>query len=288
MNALPAGWSERFVDGAGARIHLVEAGSGPPLILLHGFPEFWYGWRDQIGAFAAAGFHVIAPDLRGYNLSGKPSGLDAYTVSAVAADVLTLVPHAEKFYLAGHDWGGIMAWVVAMSFPGRVERLAVLNAPHPSSVRAAARKPAQMLRFWYQFFFQLPWLPELVLRAGEFRMLRGTLRGQTKRVSAFPRAVLDEYVAAWSQPDALTSMLNYYRAAFRRSPGTPRGAARTVDLPVLLIWGQRDPFFTPQAMERSHEWASNLRIEKLPEAGHFVQTDDPERVNELILSFFRE
>jgi epoxide hydrolase 4 len=290
VRALPHGWSEHTFDHDGVGIHYIEAGSGPLVVLLHGFPEFWYGWREQIAPLAEAGYRVIAPDLRGYNLSGKPRELSAYTVAAVAGDIGALIGKLaasnERVFLVGHDWGGIMAWVVAMMFPERIARLAVLNAPHPSAVRAAARKPAQMLRFWYQFFFQLPWLPERMLRANEFRTLRGVLRKQSMNKAAINREVLSEYVEAWSQPGAITAMLAYYRAAFRRRSGVPRGSAKRIEMPALLIWGLRDPFFTREAMESSVKWVPALRIEKLPDAGHFVQSDDPARVNALLLEFF--
>lgn len=290
MRALPHGWSEHTFDHDGVGIHYVEAGSGPLVVLLHGFPEFWYGWREQIGPLADAGYRVIAPDLRGYNLSGKPRELSAYTVAKVAGDIGALIGKLaapnERVFLVGHDWGGIIAWVVAMMFPERIARLAVLNAPHPSAVRAASKKPPQMLRFWYQFFFQLPWLPERMLRANEFKMLRGVLRKQAMNKAAVSREVLTQYVEAWSQPGAITAMLAYYRAAFRRRPGIPRGSAKQIEMPALLVWGLRDPFFTREAMESSVKWVPGLRIEKLPEAGHFVQSDDPERVNALLLEFF--
>src|SRR5688500_15664384 len=177
--SLLADLREGYADLSGARLHYVEAGQGPLVVLLHGFPEFWYGWRGQIGPLAAAGFRVVAPDLRGYNLSSKPRGAAAYSTAKLAADVRDLIRErgAEQACVAGHDWGGVVAWVTAMRHPKVVRRLAILNVPHPRRfVRGAARHPDQWLRSWYTLAFQLPWLPERVIRAGRFRLLREGMR----------------------------------------------------------------------------------------------------------------
>jgi epoxide hydrolase 4 len=168
----------RHVDVGEVTLHVVEAGTGPLVVLLHGFPEFWYSWRHQIPALAAAGLRVVAPDLRGCNLSDKPRGQAAYRVRELAADVAGLIAACgeEQAAVVGHDWGGAVAWALAIRHPERVERLVIVNSPHPLRFLAAVRQPAQLARSWYMLLFQLPWLPEALLRAGGFKALRRTLR----------------------------------------------------------------------------------------------------------------
>src|SRR5882672_9166962 len=154
-------------------LHAVTTGpkDGPVVVLLHGFPEFWYGWRKQIEPLAAAGFHVIVPDQRGYNLSSKPSGVAAYSLTELVSDVIAIADQLdqEKIYLAGHDWGAAVAWSAALLHPQRVAKLVVLNVPHPSVMRKFMKtRLRQVLRSWYMFFFQLPWLPEAFFSAFNF------------------------------------------------------------------------------------------------------------------------
>src|SRR5205814_3804374 len=149
------------------KLNVIESGSGPLVVLLHGFPEFWYSWRKQIPALAEAGFHVVAPDMRGYNLSDKPHGVGAYRTHILARDVATLIARygAQRAHVVGHDWGAVIAWTFAMAYPDGLDRLAVLNVPHPIVSIRALRSLAQLRRSWYVFFFQLPYLPELLGRA---------------------------------------------------------------------------------------------------------------------------
>src|SRR4051794_24743665 len=168
-----------FTAGAGPRLHYAGAGDGPPVVLLHGFPDFYYGWRHQIGPLAAAGFRVIAPDQRGYGESDKPEPVSAYALDTLADDVAGLFESTgrDRVSLVGHDWGGIVAWWVAIRHPERVERLAVLNAPHPISFQRYLRSsPRQLLKSWYTFYFQIPWLPETMFRLGNWRRLTEGMR----------------------------------------------------------------------------------------------------------------
>ena len=171
-------WSHHQAIVNGVRLHYVEAGEGPLVVLLHGFPEFWYAWRDQIPALAAAGYRVVAPDMRGYNLSEKPPGVTSYRLEHLTADVAALIRQlgAERATVVGHDWGGAVAWQLPVFHPEVVERLAVLNAPHPGALLRELRTLEQLRRSWYIAFFQLPWLPELALRAGDAALLRRMLR----------------------------------------------------------------------------------------------------------------
>ena len=167
-----------YADVGDVRLHYVEAGDGPLVVLLHGFPEFWYGWRLQIAPLAAAGFRVVAPDLRGYNLSSKPDGIGAYGADQLAADVRGLIQErgAESALVVGHDWGGTVAWTLAMNHPEVVDRLAILNAAHPRKLNEGLRHPSQLRRSWYFFYFQLPGLPEHHVRANDWEFFQDFLR----------------------------------------------------------------------------------------------------------------
>jgi epoxide hydrolase 4 len=278
------GWA----DVGGVRLHYVQAGRGPLVVLLHGFPEFWYAWRHQLAALAAAGFRALAPDLRGYNESAKPPGVEAYRVERLADDIAGLIAHAgdARAHVVGHDWGGLVAWWLAMHRPDLVGRLAILNAPHPAALLRELRTPGQLLRSWYTFFFQLPALPELVLRAGDYALLGRLLRRQPARPGAFTEEDIRRYKEALSRPGALTAALNYYRAAFRHR-GEQARALRPVVAPTLLIWGERDRYLGVRLTERLEGWVPDLRVERLPEASHWVQSDAPEQVNQLLVEFFR-
>jgi pimeloyl-ACP methyl ester carboxylesterase len=276
-----------YADLSEVRLHYVEAGEGPLVVLVHGFPEFWYGWRSQIPALVAAGFRVVAPDMRGYNLSSRPEPVSAYRPERLALDLRDLIHERgeESALVAGHDWGGAAAWAAAMFHPEVVRRLAVLNCPHPRRMIQGLRTPQQALRSWYMFFFQLPWLPEQVGRARDWAALRSAL--QAERPDSFTPADVERYVEAWSRPGALTAMLNYYRAVFRDTPGRALARIGPVEAPTLVIWGQRDRALGPELAEPDRADVPNLeRVVRLPEASHWVQHDERERVNELLVDFF--
>src|SRR2546425_9161022 len=186
----------RTVDIGEVRLHCAEMGQGPLVLLLHGFPECWVSWRNQMPALAAAGFRAVAPDLRGYGRSDKPRGLDAYRVEVLARDVARLVEAlgAERARVVGHDWGGAVAWFFAMWHPERLERLSILNAPHPARYSRAMKRPRQFLRSSYILFFQLPWLPEAALRAGGFALLRRLFRRDPARPGAYSEEDIEEIV----------------------------------------------------------------------------------------------
>lgn len=279
---------EGFADLAEVRLHYVEAGEGPLVVLLHGFPEFWFGWRSQIPALAEAGFHVVAPDMRGFNLSSRPASVAAYDIDRLAADVRDLIRErgSARAFLVGHDWGGAVAWATASNHPDVVERLAVLNVPHPRRMLHGLRRPRQLLRSWYMFFFQLPWLPELLLRARGWQGLRQGL-SDAARPDAFSPQDVARYVEAWSQPGAVTAMLNYYRAVFRQTPKRAEARIRPLEAPTLVIWGERDRHLGAELAEPDRADVPNLeRVVRLPDASHWVQHDEPERVTELLVDFF--
>ena len=252
------------------------------VVLLHGFPEFWYGWRQQIEPLVDAGFRVVAPDLRGYNLSSKPQDFADYTADKLATDVRGLIRElgAESAMVIGHDWGGSVAWSLAMNHPEVVDRLVILNAAHPRRLNEGLKHPRQLLRSWYFFYFQFPGLPEHRARRRHWRFFKRFLRDAR---SPFTDYQLDRYVEAWSRPGAAKSMIDYYRAAVRLGS---KQEIRTVSAPTLVIWGQGDRYLGRKLAEPHHEDVPNLdRVERLPNASHWVHHDESERVNELLVDF---
>ena len=274
----------------GLNLHLVEAGDrqGKLLILLHGFPEFWYGWRHQIDALAAHGYRVWVPDQRGYNLSDKPAGIEAYGIDHLVEDVVGLIKAAgeERALLVGHDWGAAVAWWTAIRHPQRVEKLAVLNVPHPLVMQTNLRRnPAQWRRSWYIAFFQLPWLPEALGRRNHHRLIAGSLL-RSSRSGTFLPADLETYRRAWAQPGALAAMLNWYRAAIRRPPTPP--TCWRIRCPTLLIWGAQDRFLGREMADQSMAHVDHGRLLFLEEASHWVQHEEPERVNRWLIEFLHD
>lgn len=288
----------RTVTVDGVRLHCVEAGDGPLVVLLHGFPEFWYSWRRQIRDLAAAGWRVLVPDQRGYNLSDRPSDRAAYRMDHLVDDVVGLVRWAgvdRAAAVVGHDWGGAVAWQVARRRPEVLERLAVLNAPHPSAYRAVLRSPlsspGQLLRSWYVLFFQLPRLPEAALRAFDFAAVEAILRGQPVRPGAFSDDDIAAYKAALDRPGALKATIDWYRAnLFGRDGGNGAAAdaGGRLEVPTLVIWGERDRYLGAGLLDGLGDRVEHLRIERLAEASHWVQADAPEEVSRLLLEFLEE
>lgn len=274
------------VEVQGNPLHVVQAGpeAGPLALLLHGFPEFWFGWRNQIGALADAGYTVWAPDQRGYNLSGKPRSISDYRMDALVGDVIGLIDTSgrEQVDLIGHDWGAAVAWSTAARHAERVRRLTILNVPHPAAMRKALRESwSQRLKSWYIAFFQIPLIPELLMSLAGPRMI---LRG-SGRPEAFSRQDLQRYEQAWSQEGALKGMLAWYRAAFRNLNNT-FGTGR-INMPALILWGDRDVALDKRAADESLQWCRQGRIIHFPEATHWIQHDEPEAVNRELLSFLR-
>lgn len=277
-----------YFENSTVRLHAVTAGpsDGPVVLLLHGFPEFWYGWQKQIEPLATAGFRVIVPDQRGYNLSCKPRGVASYALPELVSDVVAIADQLgrQKVFLAGHDWGAAVAWSTALQRPEGVAKLAVLNVPHPSVMRryVYTRLP-QMLRSWYIFFFQVPWLPEALFSAFDFSMGRRALCSSS-RPGTFSEEDISHYRAAWSQPGAPTAMINWYRAAIRyRFPFRDR----TVRVPTRILWGERDRFLMSEMAHESLRYCANGELFTFAEASHWLQHEEPTRVSQLLVEFFR-
>jgi pimeloyl-ACP methyl ester carboxylesterase len=277
---------EGYAQVGDVRLHYVETGEGPLVILLHGFPEFWYGWRLQIAPLSAAGYRVVAPDMRGYNLSSRPDGVAAYGADRLADDVRGLIQQlgAQSALLVGHDWGGTAVWTTAMKHPDVVERLAILDAAHPRRLLQGLRHPSQLRKSWYFFFFAVPDVPERVVRSKDWRFLQRFLREANP---PYTPEEIKRYVEAWSQPGAAAAMINYYRASVRESQKRALAAIRPISAPTLVIWGRDDAFLGPRVREPDRTDVPGLeRVEQLPGASHWVHHDEPEKVNQLLVDFF--
>lgn len=264
----------------GVRLHYVTAGTGPLVVLLHGFPEFWFTFRRIIPELAQRGYRVVAPDCRGYNLSSKPEGVRAYGIDVVVEDIVGLIRALgeDRAHVVGHDWGAGLSWALAMAHPEMVDKLAVLNGPHPKRLVDSMRSnPLQMLKSWYVFFFQLPYLPEEVARLDGYELFIKALREEPRR--PFTPEELDRYRDAYMQPGALPAMLNYYRAMFR-----PRTNVKLapVEAPTLVVWGDADPHLGRELATPDPTLVPNARVEFVPGATHWVHHDEPERVVELL------
>lgn len=289
MDSPLPGVALRFHDLPGLRMHVAHAGpeDGEPIILLHGFPEFWYSWRHQIPALAKAGYRVIVPDQRGYNLTEKHG---PYQVENLVRDIVHLQDALgiAQSHIVGHDWGGVVAWAFAGFEPARTRTLVTMNAPHPNAYTDTCRKHREQLRMsWYIYFFQLPWLPERMIRKDNFRNLDAMFRG-------IPKELMTEddiacYKEALGQPGALSAALGWYRAMGRRLVRTfGRAPEIRITVPTLVIWGERDIALSKWNNEPLPKYVDHLRVEYLPRATHWVQMDHPEPVNRLMLAFLQQ
>jgi pimeloyl-ACP methyl ester carboxylesterase len=278
---LPQGIEHAVVRAGDVQLHCAAMGprDGPLVLLLHGFPECWVSWRYQLPALAAAGFRAVAPDLRGYGGSDKPRGLRHYRLERLAQDVSDLIRALgrERADLVGHDWGGNVAWHAASWHPERVRRLAILNMPHPRRLLQGLRNPAQLRKSWYLFFFQLPFLPERTLRPDRLRVL---FRYTTARRDAYDDEDIAAIAEAVRDP---RGPIDYYRAA-ARYPSLP---LRPIAAQTLIIWGERDRWLGSELAEPEPRWVPHARVERIPEASHWVQADAPARVSALLGDFLR-
>ncbi|MFZ5632861.1 MAG: alpha/beta fold hydrolase [Bacillota bacterium] len=284
----PAGpVKHEYITVNGVRLHVASAGEGDPLLCLHGFPEFWYSWRHQMAGLKDH-FRVIAPDMRGFNESDRPKGVENYGVDTLAGDIAQLIGALgyRQVNLVGHDWGASVAWHLALTRPELVKKLVILNGAHPRAFARELRKWKQRRMSWYIFFFQLPRLPELYMSRGNYRYLRRLFRGTAVNKQAFDRETVDRYVEAFSRPGALTATINYYRASFK-----VRSKARypkTYDGDVLLIWGRQDRFLSLEMSQDNEKWVPKIQVKYIPDCGHWTQAEKPETVNRWILEFIRE
>lgn len=279
-----------YIETNGISLHAMQAGpeGGPLVVLLHGFPEFWRGWIKQIEPLASAGYYVLAPDQRGYNLSDKPGNLEAYVLDELGKDISGLIRAAgrQKATVIGHDWGGIVAWWLGMQSEEMLDKLVIINAPHPKVMRRTLMyNPGQAIRSSYALFFQLPWIPEAISRNNDWSLVVKAL-SESSRPGTFSDEDLEYYRESWWRKDAFTSMLNWYRANARFQPSITEDSR--VHVPTLLIWGKNDLALGEYLVEPSIELCDQGRVEVFEEATHWVQHEEAERVNQLILDFLKE
>jgi pimeloyl-ACP methyl ester carboxylesterase len=277
-------------------------GSGDRLALcLHGFPEHAYSWRHQMPLLARLGYRVWAPNLRGYGGTDSPREVAAYKTSTLVADVAALIQAsgAKETLLLGHDWGGALAWSLALTpqpaksaragtpgveQPRLIDKLVVMNLPHPACFARELRRPPQLLRSWYMFFFQLPWLPELMLGRRKARATSGIIRGSSRNPARFTDADLEVYRANAARPGGLTAMINWYRALFRGG-GISRfrgGNIPVIDIPTLFLWGDADTALSFRTTEGTEKYVSRLTFRVFPGVSHWIQQEAPEAVNAML------
>lgn len=284
-------WEHAYVETNGVRLHCVTRGEGKLVVLIHGFPEFWYSWRHQMPALAQR-FKVVAVDMRGYGDSDKPTAVEAYGLGELTADIKGLIEAfgASKAHVVGHDWGGAVAWTFPMIYPDYTDKLVVMNAPHPAIFTANLRRnPRQLMRSWYMFYFQIPRLPEASIRAGGYFALKRAFRDWAVDKEAFSDEDIDRLVDAASKPGALTGGINYYRAMFRsldlrHLPSELR--APRIKSPTLLIWAEEDRALGKEltyGMEPLFE--ETFSIKYLPGCSHWVQQEQPLLVNQYLDEF---
>ncbi len=267
-------------------MHIIEAGpaNGKAMIFLHGFPDFWYGWKEQIGYFADQGYRVIVPDQRGYNLTDRPAGVKASRCKHLMEDVCALIKvlDLKEVHLVGHDWGGIVSWLLAIYHPQYFKSISILNAPHPGAVRKKI-SPSQFLRSWYIYLFQLPWLPEWLFGRNDFKMLRRTMQ-KMALPGTFSFNDMDRYKTAWK--GRLTSMINWYRAIrmsreFKENVRSPK----KVTLPLLMLWGEKDMSLDFSLAKASMAFCTRGKMISFPDATHWIQHEKSAEVNRAILNF---
>ncbi|MGH7899509.1 MAG: alpha/beta fold hydrolase [Candidatus Binatia bacterium] len=279
-----------FIEANGIRFHYVTAGEGPLVLLLHGFPQFWYAWRHQIPALASR-FRVVAPDLRGYGDTEKPPRVSDYRTGVLAADVAELVRALgeKKAHVVGHDWGGGVAWITATDHPEVVDRLAVLNCPHPKVFARALRSSIrQLARSWYMFFFQLPLVPEWTFQLAPQQMMERMFRRMAIRKDTFSDEDLREFRASLEKPGALTAAINYYRATFRNFSAMREleREDKKISAPTMLIWAENDIALGKELTYGMEPlFGAPFRIEYVPNCSHWVNEEQPELVNRLLLEF---
>ncbi len=280
-------WQHQYIVTNGIRMHYVTQGAGSLIVLLHGFPEFWYSWHYQIAFLAEHGYTVVAPDLRGYNETDKPR--KGYDIPTLLCDIEGLIKGLgqQKATIIGHDWGGVLAWAFAMSYPEMTESLIVMNAPHPAAMMREMRTLKQLRKSWYIFAFQIPWLPEYVLGRNNANEIGRMLRGAALQKPVFPREVTARYQEAMSKPGAIHAAISYYRQIFRPLPFSFKSYEVQIKAPTLLIWGEQDIALGIELTTGLEQWVNDIHINRIPDSGHWVQQEQPEKVNQCMLDFLQ-
>jgi len=284
-----------YAEVNGIRLHYRTAGEGRLIMFLHGFPEFWYAWKKQLAHFSRD-HQAVAPDMRGYNLSSKPADIAQYELKLLVEDVRALADHLghKRFVLAGHDWGGVVAWAFAAAHPEYLDKLVIINAPHPAVFdRELRQNPAQQQASQYMLIFRTP-AAEQMLSAGNFSALDHSLLQPGVAKGYFGPEDREAYLQAWSQPGALTGGLNYYRAAHAGPPAGPEQRAEElaaqvkalrIEVPTLVIWGEKDPYLLTGNLNGLEQYVPDLTVRRVPDGSHWVVHEQPELVNSYIREF---
>lgn len=274
----------RHVDLPGVRLHVAEAGphDGPLVILLHGFPEFWWSWRHQVASLSRAGYRVVAPDMRGFHRSSSPRGVRPYRIERLTRDVWSLIASYGRVRasVVGHDWGGLVAWYFAMRFPSAVERLAVLNMPHPRRFAQGLRTRDQLFRSRYIAFFSLPFLPEYLLTRDDHGFVRRVFE-----LEGFSAGEVSRFVEAARHSRRMKGPLAYYRALVRDAVLGRLPTMRAIDRPCLVLVGERDRHLSPRLAEPEPDWVPQAKVVRVPGASHWLQQDAPEVVTRHLAAF---
>jgi epoxide hydrolase 4 len=297
-----ASLNDTYVSANGIRFHCLTAGEGPLILFIHGFPEFSYAWKEQLREFGKDHL-AVAPDLRGFNLSDKPTGLDAYSIPVLLEDIRTLADHfrsGTKFVLVAHDWGGALAWVFAIVYPHYLEKLVILNGPHPTIFRRLlSSDPDQQSASQYMLLFRSS-SAEAQLSANNYALLVNVVLAPLLQTGAFTEADKSAYLSAWSQPGALTGGLNYYRASHLGPPVPssleteigpsdlvcdPNPAHSQVHVPTLVLWGEQDVALTTKNLDGLDQLVTQLTILRFPDASHWLIHEKPAEVSAAIRAF---
>lgn len=280
-----SGIAVREVAANGLTFEVAEAGEGDHLALcLHGFPELNFSWRLQMPVLARLGYRVWAPNQRGYGASSRPPRVEDYSADRIVADAAALfdASGAKKLTLVAHDWGGAIAWMFAINRARPIERLVVMNLPHPMCFARALKHGPQRRKSWYMAFFQLPWLPERMMLRGDAAGIRNSFRGMAVDKARFPDAVLDVYARAAQRPGAMRAMINWYRAAARHRDRMKLSNGGRVEVPTLIVWGEEDKALGLETLDGTERFVPDLTIRRLPGVSHWVQQEAPERVNAIL------
>jgi epoxide hydrolase 4 len=284
MSVIATSLQHEYITTNGIKLHYVTQGEGPLMLMLHGFPEFWYSWRHQIPEFAK-NFKVVALDLRGYNDSDKPKEQSAYIMDEFIKDIQGIIKGLgyQKCVLVGHDWGGAIAWCFAYAHPEMLERLIILNMPHPAKFTQGLRTPQQMLRSTYAFFFQLPWLPEFLIQSSDYQAIETAFKGMAINKSVFTKADIDAYKDAAAKRGALTAMLNYYRNVSEHKMFKENWDI--LQVPTLMIWGEKDTALGKELTYGTEAYVKDFQIKYIPNCSHWIQQEQPELVNQYMHEF---
>ena len=284
MSVLEGSWQHAYITTNNVKLHYVTQGEGDLILMLHGFPEFWYSWRHQIPEFAKD-YKVVALDLRGYNDSDKPADKSAYVMDEFILDVEGVIKGLgyDKCILVGHDWGGAIAWNFAYAHPEMVERLIILNLPHPAKFAEGMRNPQQLLRSSYMFFFQIPWLPEFLIQSSDYQPIETAIKGMAVNKSAFSKEDLEAYKDAAAKRGAMTATLNYYRNIFQQRMTSQDWSVLSV--PTLMIWGEKDTALGKELTYGTEAYVRDFKIKYIPDCSHWVQQEKPELVNQYMREF---